>query len=121
MPQYHEKIKQITAWIALSHGNQAILAPIIGEVIDSKRRLCRIRLGLVLKRAPSEGLLDHVRKVHMIDTSRMRDDDWVYSGTVDLVEMVFEIVATVEDYEESRNIFKTRNFLSESKTDAPAT
>lgn len=121
MPQYHEKIKQITASIALSHGNQAIVAPILGEVIDSKKRLCRIRLGLVLKRHPSPGLLSHARIVHTIDTSRIRDSDWIYSGTVDRVEVVFEIVTTSEDYETSRNIFKTHNFLAQIPSDATAT
>lgn len=108
---YHRKIREIAATLALTHGNAAIVAPVMGESIDTLHRLARIRLGLVLKRRPSQGLLNAAAKPRRIDMRGIADG-WLYAGVVDTVDVVFEIVCVLDDYEKSRNIFKTANLLN---------
>jgi hypothetical protein len=110
---YHKKIREIAAGIALTHGNAAVVAPIMGETIDTRLRYCRIRLGLVVKRRPSAGLLASARKPRNIDVRGSREP-WIYAGVVDTVEVVFESVCVLSEYEKTRNIFKTENLLQDA-------
>ena len=107
---HHRKIREIAATLALTHGNAAIRVPIMGEVIDTRKRWARIRLGLVLRRRPSQGLLASAAKPRQIEL-RGAADDWIYTGVVETIEVVFEIVCTEDDFEKTRNIFKTTNLL----------
>lgn len=117
-PYYHTKIREIAATIALTHGNVAIRAPIMGEVIDTRKRSALIRLALVLRRHPSKGLLASVAKPRLIDVRRAADD-WLYAGVIDQIEVVFEIVCTEADFEQTKNIFKTQNLLIGRMVNAP--
>ena len=110
---YHKKIPEIAAGLALTHGNAAVVVPIMGETIDSRLRYCRVRLGLVVKRRPSQGLLAAARKPRHIDV-RGSHESWTYAGVVDTVEVVFEAVCVLSEYEKTRNIFKTVNLLQET-------
>jgi hypothetical protein len=115
---HHRKIREIAATLALTHGNAAIRAPIMGETVDTRRRWARIRLGLVLRRSPSQGLLASAGKPRHIDVTGI-SDGWLYAGVVDTIEVVFEIVCTAEDFEKTGNIFKTPNLLAPDGTPAP--
>lgn len=111
---YHRKIREIAATLALTHGNSAIVAPIMGEVIDTGKRYSKIRLGLVLRRKPSQGLLSSASKPRHIDM-RGISDGWLYAGVIDTIEVVFEVLCTQDDFEKTGNIFKSTNLLTQTE------
>lgn len=110
---HHRKIREIAATLALTHDNTAVVAPIMGETIDTRKRWARMRLGLVLRRRPSKGLLASAIKPRQIDM-RGVSDGWLYAGVIDTVEIVFEAVCVLDEYQKTGNIFKTQNLLQES-------